>query len=226
MSRKVFESREDIEFRFTLGLTSLARRYLGAASSKITLLGLAEPVPRSVPLTPRTPEEEKRSAADSDQLAMLSRLALSAVSSQGAVGGLLVAGFLLRTVGWRLVGLTAGLYGSLYLYQRLTYTNQARQRRFKRQYVEHATRKLRQIVDLTSTSCSHQVQQELSSTFARLCHLVDESISDMRGEVARLDAEIAEVDAVADSAKTLRNKASFIASQLVTFADNFLTDVS
>ena len=30
----------------------------------------------------------------------------------------------------------------------------------------------RLIVDMTSANCSHQVQQELSSTFARLCHLV------------------------------------------------------
>jgi len=30
---------------------------------------------------------------------------------------------------------------------------------FKRQYVAHATKKLRLIVDLTSANCSHQVQQ-------------------------------------------------------------------
>ena len=31
---------------------------------------------------------------------------------------------------------------------------------------------VRLIVDMTSANCSHQVQQELSSTFARLCHMV------------------------------------------------------
>merc|ERR1712106_840978 len=51
---------------------------------------------------------------------------------------------------------------------------------FKRQYVDHAARKLRLIVDMTSANCSHQVQQELSSTFARLCHLVDESTAEMK----------------------------------------------
>ena len=68
--------------------------------------------------------------------------------------------------------------------------------------------------------------RELSGTFARLCHLVDESIGDMRGEVTQLDAEIAELDAVAGSAKTLRNKATYIASQLAAFASSYLTDVS
>ena len=47
----------------------------------------------------------------------------------------------------------------------------------------------------------HHLFRELSGTFARLCHLVDESIGDMRGEVTQLDAEIAELDAVAGSAK-------------------------
>ena len=34
----------------------------------------------------------------------------------------------------------------------------------------------RLIVDMTSANCSHQVQQELSSTFARLCHMVNYSL--------------------------------------------------
>lgn len=66
---------------------------------------------------------------------------------------------LLKTVGWRLIAVTGCLYGCLYVYERVTYTNSVRERRFKRQYVDHATRKLRLIVDLTSSNCSHQVQQ-------------------------------------------------------------------
>ncbi|XP_043195918.1 transmembrane GTPase Marf-like isoform X1 [Amphibalanus amphitrite] len=217
---------EDIQFRFTLGVTSLVRRYLGSAQHGLSMLGLIDQPTRSIPATPRTPEPDKAGGAAGDDLALIRRLAVSTVGSQGAVAGVLVAGFLLRMVGWRLIAVTAGVYGSLYVYERLTYTNQARERRFKRQYVEHATRKLRLIVDLTSANCSHQVQQELSGTFARLCHLVDESIGDMRGEVSQLDTEIAELDAVAGSAKTLRNKASYLASQLAAFAASYLTDIS
>jgi len=53
----------------------------------------------------------------------------------------------------------AAVYGSLYVYERLTWTNKARERAFKRQYVDYASSKLRLIVDLTSANCSHQVQQ-------------------------------------------------------------------
>lgn len=66
---------------------------------------------------------------------------------------------MLKTVGWRLILVTGGIYGCLYLYERLTWTNKAKERSFKKQYVDHATKKLRLIVDLTSANCSHQVQQ-------------------------------------------------------------------
>ena len=65
----------------------------------------------------------------------------------------------MKTVGWRLIIATAVIYGGLYLYERLTWTTKAKERVFKRQYVDHATRKLHLIVDLTSANCSHQVQQ-------------------------------------------------------------------
>jgi hypothetical protein len=54
---------------------------------------------------------------------------------------------------------TGGFYAALYVYERLTWTNNAKCKEFKRQYVEHAARKLRLVVDMTSANCSHQVQQ-------------------------------------------------------------------
>ena len=75
------------------------------------------------------------------------------------IPGLLVGGLLLKTVGWRFILITGGFYASLYLYERLTWTNNAKCKEFKRQYVEHAARKLRLVVDMTSANCSHQVQQ-------------------------------------------------------------------
>ena len=39
-----------------------------------------------------------------------------------------------------------------------------------------------------------QVQQELSSTFARLCHLVDETTGEMKDDIKRIDAELAAME--------------------------------
>lgn len=93
------------------------------------------------------------------------------------------------------------MYGCLYFYERLTWTNKAKERSFKRQYVDHATRKLRMIVDLTSANCSHQVQQELSGTFARLCSLVDKATSDMDDQLKVLEREVATLESAGGKAK-------------------------
>lgn len=47
----------------------------------------------------------------------------------------------------------------LYAYERLMWSNRAKERAFKRQYVDFAGSKLRMIVDMTSANASHQVQQ-------------------------------------------------------------------
>jgi hypothetical protein len=65
----------------------------------------------------------------------------------------------LKVTGWKVVAAVGSLYFMLYLYEWLCWTNKAKERRFKSQYVEYAASKLRLIVDLTSSNCSHQVQQ-------------------------------------------------------------------
>merc|ERR1711902_173615 len=150
------------------------------------------------------------------------KVAIAAISSQGTMGGLLVGGLLLKTVGWRAIAATTAIYGGIYLYERLTWTNTAKCREFKRQYVEHAARKLRLVVDMTSANCSHQVQQELSSTFARLCHLVDESTAEMKDSAKSLERDIKELEEIASRAKVLRNQATFLGNKLEMFESTYL----
>ena len=157
-----------------------------------------------------------------DEWSLMSKLALASLSSQGTMGGLLVGGLLLKTVGWRVVAASAGLYGCVYGYERLTWTNQAKLKEFKRQYVDHAARKLRLIVDMTSANCSHQVQQELSSTFARLCHLVDEATAEMKDEARQMERAVRELEEIQGRSKVLRNQATFLTNKLEMFAATYL----
>jgi len=129
---------------------------------------------------------------------------------------------MLKTVGWRLIIATGAIYGCLYLYERLSWTTKAKERAFKQQYVDHATNKLRLIVDLTSANCSHQVQQELSTTFARLCQLVDESATDLNEEMKNLDRELNMLAQSTEVSKSLRNKAESLKTELKQFDDTFL----
>merc|ERR1711976_1133997 len=110
---------------------------------------------------PETPSNEF--TIPSDDWSLVSKIALASLSSQGTMGGLLVTGLLLKTVGWRVIAVSGAIYGSIYLYERITWTNQAKLKEFKKQYVDHAARKLRLIVDMTSANCSHQVQRSFQA---------------------------------------------------------------
>ena len=157
-----------------------------------------------------------------DDWSIVSKVAIATITSQGTMGGLLVGGLLLKTVGWRAIAITSAIYGGIYAYERLTWTNTAKCREFKRQYVDHAARKLRLVVDMTSANCSHQVQQELSSTFARLCHLVDETTTDLKEGIDSVEQTLQRLDEGANRSKVLKNQANFIANKLDLFDRSYL----
>lgn len=217
---------EDLEFRFSWGITALIQRFANGNSNILCLKNNKEN-PQN-PLIASTPSD----VVDTSRLfyqnsivedwSLISRLAIIGAGSQGTMGTLLLAGFLFKTVGWRILAVTGGIYGCLYLYERLTWTNKAKEKAFKKQYVQHATRKLRMIVDLTSANCSHQVQQELSGTFARLCHLVDEATGDMDKNLKELQSEVTTLERASSRAKVLRNKANYLVHELELFEDAYL----
>jgi mitofusin len=165
---------------------------------------------------------DSRLSSVEQNLPMLSRILAASIGTQGTMGGLILAGFMLKTVGWRLIIATGAIYGCLYVYERLSWTTKAKEREFKRQYVDHATSKLRLIVDLTSANCSHQVQQELSTTFAQLCQLVDESYTDLNDQVKNVDRELKMLAQSTDVSKMLRTKADLLKAELKQFDDTFL----
>ncbi|XP_066997759.2 transmembrane GTPase Marf [Anabrus simplex] len=215
---------EDLEFRFTWGITALISRFAGKHGHHIATKSGFQRIPRDLlsPVESMDVNQVKFPQRPSDDWSLPSQIVMASLGSQGTMGGLLVSGFLLKTVGWRLILVTAAVYGCVYLYERLMWTNKAKEREFKRQYVSHATKKLRLIVDLTSANCSHQVQQELSSTFARLCHLVDEATSEMHADIKVLDQEVRRLEEAANSSKVLRNKANYVTKELELFEDTYL----
>ncbi|KAB7495560.1 Transmembrane GTPase Marf [Armadillidium nasatum] len=214
---------EDIDFKFSLGVVSMVQRFLGSASSRFVKNNHKEHISRGIPMTPMTPSNEPPLGVSQDDWSIISKFAVAAVGSQGTMGIALALGLMFKTVGWRIIGLTGAVYGSLYLYERLTWTNKAKERTFKKQYVDHATRKLRLIVDLTSHNCSHQVQQELSGTFARLCRLVDESTTEMHKEMRSLEKEVQLLEDTGAQAKKLRNKANYLINELNIFQQTYLS---
>ena len=69
-----------------------------------------------------------------------------------------------RLVGWKFIAFCGGLYGGIYVIERLRWTNNAREKAFKRQFVDYAVGKLQQVVSYTSYNSSVQVQQYVPCT--------------------------------------------------------------
>lgn len=220
---------ESLDFRFSWGITAFIARFNGKmrAGNKKAIVHNRQNSNVNVsqimsPTSPMClmPENE---IITQEQLSVISKVAVASIGSQGTLG-LLVGGVLLKTIGWRVIVGAGILYGSVYLYERLSWTNAAKEKTFKNQYVQHATRKLKLIVDLTSANCSHQVQQELSSTFARLCRVVDTATTDMNSELKEIENSLAVIEANQKQIKVLSNKANFIQRELDIFESNYIKE--
>ncbi|XP_016986993.1 transmembrane GTPase Marf isoform X2 [Drosophila rhopaloa] len=228
---------EDLEFKFSWGIAAMIQRFTGKVRERSkkgqpALVNRQSSIGHSVSTPATTPVEATPvcllpapvvAGITPEQLSLISRFAVSSIGSQGTVGGLVVAGIMLKTIGWRVLVGVGALYGCIYLYERLSWTNSAKERTFKGQYVRHATKKLKMIVDLTSANCSHQVQQELSSTFARLCRTVDTATTDMNDELKALDSQLNILETNQKQLKLLRNKANYIQNELDIFEHNYIS---
>ncbi|NXW48903.1 MFN1 protein, partial [Nyctiprogne leucopyga] len=217
---------EDIMFHFSLGWTSLVNRFLGPKQAQRVLLGLADPnlqIPRPLATTPSAaslPALTPENVSQDDFMVPLV-MSLASLTSRTSMS-IIVVGGIWRTVGWKLISLSLSMYGLLYLYERLTWTTKAKERAFKQQFVNYATEKLQMIVSLTSANCSHQVQQEMATTFARLCQQVDITQKNLEKEIARLSKEIDQLENIQSSSKQLRNKAIHLENELDRFTKHFL----
>uniref|UniRef100_A0A8C9S8H8 Mitofusin 1b n=1 Tax=Scleropages formosus TaxID=113540 RepID=A0A8C9S8H8_SCLFO len=208
---------ENIEFQFSLGWTALVNRFLGPVNAKRALML----VDQNFQPAPSVPQPQDK-VASQEELMLSLATGLASLTSRASMSMVIVGGVVWRTVGWRLIALSMSCYGLLYLYEKLTWTNKAKERAFKRQFVDYATEKLQMIISFTSANCSHQVQQEMATTFARLCQQVDLTQKELESEISRLTAEIKQLEAVQGRSKTLRHKATELERQLQSFTQEYL----
>ena len=64
-----------------------------------------------------------------------------------------------KTGGWWFMALCGGLYSGVHVIERVCWTNGAKEKAFKRQFVDYASEKLQAEVSVISAKCSGQVQQ-------------------------------------------------------------------
>lgn len=241
---------EDVTFKFSFGWTNLVNKFITPRNPRLALL-LGAPVRRSTiyfpqhetpskPLAPVPSEEESHpfkkrqliSKEDDDMIEPLSRRdedeltvaviqGLSSLGSTTAMGIVVAASLVWKTVGWKLVLGGVSVYSLVYLYERAMWTNAAKEKVFKNQFVEYASERLQLIVSFTSKGCSHQIQQELSTTFAQLASQVDTAQEKLKSRIEELDEEIKRLEDIEAKAKLYRNKASWLESDLNSFVKEF-----
>ena len=66
--------------------------------------------------------------------------------------------------------------------------------------------------------------QDLSSTFARLCHLVDETTAEMKKNLVDIDRSMLELQEVAAKSNQLEGKSADIENKLQKFRQSYLPD--
>uniref|UniRef100_A0A3Q4MYU3 Mitofusin 1b n=1 Tax=Neolamprologus brichardi TaxID=32507 RepID=A0A3Q4MYU3_NEOBR len=212
---------EDVEFKFSLGWKALVHRFLGSANAERTprpaLPQAQTPSSSAPPTTVAVPNQQTALVTQEDLM-----VAIASLNSRTSMGVLVVGGVVWRTVGWRLIALSASLYGLLYVYERLTWTTKAKERALKRQFVDYASDKMQLMVSLTSANCSKQVQQEMATTFARLCQQVDQTQKELEAEIRQLTAKIDQLESIQSRSKSLRHKATDLEKQLEEFTKQYL----
>uniref|UniRef100_A0A9J8CEN4 Dynamin-type G domain-containing protein n=1 Tax=Cyprinus carpio carpio TaxID=630221 RepID=A0A9J8CEN4_CYPCA len=147
---------EDMDFHFSLGLTFLVNRFLGPAKAKQALSLLDQKLQVTVQVTSSSAPLGTQAQ---EELAISMATGLVSLTSRASVGMLVIAGVVWRSVGWRVIVLSASLYSLLYLYEKLTWTNSAKERALKQQFVDYTTQRLQAISHIISSDCGQQVQQ-------------------------------------------------------------------
>jgi len=239
---------EDISFHFSLGWSNLIKRFLAPRNARLAML-LGANISKSTPINAiatvadqarqqfqNETEEEKSSLAatrrkdelieypgryDENELTVAVVHALASVTSTTSCAILVVAGLVWRTLGWKLIIGMAGSYGCLYVFERVRWTNSAKENCFKKQLVSYASEKLQLVVSFTSKSCSHQVEQELSTTFAQLNSEISNSKAKLKAEIHEMESEMKRLEEIEAKAKVFRNKASWLESELNGFIKEF-----
>ena len=207
--------REDIQFKFSLGFTNLWQRFV--QNQKESLTG-------SKHNNELTSPTSSLLTSTNDLLTTANNISLlTSKSGLVALGG---CALVWRSVGWKVLGVVAGIYGTLYLYERLMWTKKAQERAFKRQYADYASSKMKLIVDMTSGNASAQVQQELSMYFAQTIRYVDMEKDDLTDNMKQIKVEIDQLLRYIDKGKKLKKHGDQIDNELTEFSKQYLSSDS
>lgn len=205
---------EDLEFRFSLGLVSIMRKFRRNKPVTTNPNASANDLDFS---------QSTLHSADGDVLAMVERFILSSPQSPTTVGSLAVGGILVRTVGWKVIVATTVVYGALYFYEYLTWTNSAKKRSFRRQFVNHAKSRLRACVPIISDVVASSAEQRLSLCFEDVQREVEAEKLGLVKTIVSLQNGLSKLSACENFTRELLGESDVLGQELVAFATAFFS---
>jgi mitofusin len=203
------EFQEDLEFRFSLGLVSIIRKFQSKFSA-------AKPVSMNNSL------DQATMRADTDIISIFERFMMNPPQSQTTIGSLAVGGVLVRTVGWKVIVITTVVYGALYAFEYLTWTNSAKERTFKAQYVRYAKKGLQDCVPIISQHIANSVEQKMAAIFDKLKAEVNEENKSVSSRTTTLRSSLDKLRVCEEFTNELLASNNVLMNELVAFAASFL----
>ncbi|MCP9261340.1 Transmembrane GTPase Marf [Dirofilaria immitis] len=215
--------REDLEFRFSFGITAIIRRINAYRLGKpITAVG-------NQPLLDvfQNCQEEMQvmTAAESQENAVMAQLVLSSIGyvANGGLGLLIIGGIVSKAVSWRLMAAGAVLYGGLYAIEYWRWNSGAKEQHLKDQFRHHLSARMRSVSTTHTLHC--ETQGNAASTWG-LKSTVGGVHQEMKTELDDIRKEIGKIDHVTKGLNTIKGKASFLNTDLDRFESEFLRNGS
>ncbi|VDM95417.1 unnamed protein product [Thelazia callipaeda] len=231
--------REDLEFRFSFGLTSLIRRINAYRLGKpITAIGSpwsldvfknynsqANAEVDEASIQPKNHEEPQlMTSADPQENAIVTQLALSSVSyvANGGLGLLVIGGIVSKTVSWRTIAAGIILYSGLYALEYWRWNSGAKEQHFKDQFRHHLSARMRGVAATHTLHCETQVLREMKQVISGLKSTVGSVHQEMMRELDDIRREIRRIDHITKGLNTIKGKTSFLNTDLDRFESEFL----
>jgi len=207
---------EDLEFRFSLGIESIARRILSITRGQpITAIG--QDVMRL--------NADTRQAEKNDVDTFISKVFIQSATylANGSMGIALAGLIVYKNVDWRWIAGGATLVGTMYAFERYRWNAGAKEERLKDQFRSHLEQRLQQVEHMHTHHCETQVVNELDKVYDGLRTTVAGIHREMKDNIDKTKTNIEKVDEVVKGLLSMRGKTNFVSSSLEAFATKFLS---
>ncbi|VDK27512.1 unnamed protein product [Gongylonema pulchrum] len=212
--------REDLEFRFSFGITALIRRInayrLGKPITAVASQPLIDMLKVCGSQTGAEAGEgllQRRSSTDAQvanleaqESAAMAQFVLSTVGyvANGGLGLLVIGGIVSRTVGWRFIAAGAALYGGLYVLEYWRWNSGAKEQHLKDQFRHHLNARMRGVATTHTSHCETQVLREMQQVLAGLKTTVGGVHQEMKAELDEIQKEMRKIENVSRGLNTIK----------------------